>query len=386
MVAIAVAVALTIGVLSYRALGLPGSRPPAAVALTDPPGQAQLRAGAAAAVAKMASMYDAGSNKATRSWRAANLLGALIGYMQDTGSRAYLPEVTQTYRVHPGPRAFLNWFYDDEGWWALTWIRAYDLTGDPRYLARAETIFADLTRGWTRACGGGLKWRKAGGYKDAISNELFLQIAAELAARVPARPAYRRWALREWAWFAHSGMLRPSGLVVDGLHRNCTPVLDSPLWTYNQGMLIGGLVALERVTHHRRLLALARRTAHAVIASPRLSPGGILHEPCRPGPACGADAPTFKGIFAANLALLGQVGGGASYRAYLLRNAQSLWVRDRHGAAFGLQWAGPFDMSDPARQISAVDLLLTQVPGPARAASGQALPAAAFTPSPRRGP
>jgi predicted alpha-1,6-mannanase (GH76 family) len=330
-------------------------------------------------------MYDAGSNKATRSWRAANLLGALIGYMQETGSRAYLPDVTQTYRVHPGHRAFLNWYYDDEGWWALTWIRAYDLTGDPRYLGRAKTIFANLTGGWTRACGGGLKWRKAGRYKDAISNELFLQIAAELAARVPAHPAYLRWALREWAWFARSGMLRPSGLVVDGLNRNCTPVLDSPLWTYNQGMLIGGLVALEQVTHQRQLLAIAGKTAQAVIASPRLSPGGILREPCRPGPACGADAPAFKGIFMANLALLGQVDGRPSYRAYLLHNAQSLWVRDRRGAAFGLEWTGPFDMSDPARQISAVDLLLTQVAKPARGGPAQAVPAAASTTPPRRG-
>lgn len=348
--------------LGYRAVGLPGSHAPAAAAaLRDPPDRAQLGTGATAAVAKLATMYDPSSNKATRSWRAANILAALTRYMQASGSRAYLSYLRETYQVHPGNRAFINKFYDDEGWWALTWIGAYDLTRDPRYLDRAKTIFADLTRGWTRTCGGGLLWNKFRKYKDAISNELFLQVAAELHARSPGDVRYQRWALREWGWLRHSGLIRRSGLVVDGLTSSCHPVAHSPLWTYNQGELIGSLLDLRHITHQQRLLRLARKTASAVIHSRVLSPHGILTEPCQPGPACGLDAPSFKGIFMENLQRLYSVTHRPAYRRYLLRNAQSLWLHDRRGAEFGLVWAGPIDSFDPARQLSAVDLLISQV-------------------------
>jgi predicted alpha-1,6-mannanase (GH76 family) len=361
-VTIALAAVLAIVGLGYKWLSpLDPHGPAAAASLADPPSRAQLSTDAAGAVAKLASMYDPTSDKATRSWKAANVLSTLTWYMQQSGSRAYLPYLQETYAAHPGQKAFINSYYDDEGWWALTWIRAYDLTGDPHYLGRAEAIFANLTRGWTSACGGGLLWSKFSPYKDAISNELFLQVAAQLHSRVPGDVRYRRWALREWHWLHHSGMLRPSGLVVDGLTSSCQPALSSTIWSYNQGGMIGGLLDLEQIIHQHRLLGTARTIANAVIHSPALSPGGILEEPCQPGLACGQDAPTFKGIFVQNLQRLFDRIGHPAYSDYLLRNAQSLWLRDRQGDGFGLRWQGPFDLSNTARQIAAADLLITQV-------------------------
>jgi hypothetical protein len=81
---------------------------------------------------------------------------------------------------------FLNGYYDDEGWWALTWINAYDLTGNRAYLSQAKDIFADMTGGWDGTCGGGIWWSKARGYKNAIANEIFLQVAVALHERTPA--------------------------------------------------------------------------------------------------------------------------------------------------------------------------------------------------------
>lgn len=342
------------------------------------PRPAQFGAAATAGVAKLASMYDAASNKATRSWRAANVLAALTQYMQASGSRAYLADVQQTYLQHHGVDDFINRFYDDEGWWALTWIRAYDLTGDSAYLGEARYIFANMTLGWTPACGGGVLWSKFSDFKDAISNELFLAAAAGLYHRLPRDTQYLHWALREWRWFQRSGMLISSGLVLDGL-RGCKPQRGSARWTYNQGMLIGGLLALEQVTRQKSLLRLAGKTANAVLHSPELSPGGILREPsCGSLLHCGADAPTFKGIFVQNLKLLHDRLGHPAYQRYLLRNAQSVWVHDRRGLSFGLDWAGPYSGSNMAREVSAVFLLITQVNGPPQAARpASAGPAAA---------
>jgi predicted alpha-1,6-mannanase (GH76 family) len=312
---------------------------------------------AAQAVAALQRRYSPVTYVGTRTWQSANAIGATIDYMRASGSRAYLTDLSRTYQAHHGRGDFLNAYYDDEGWWALTWIKAYDLTRNPAYLGEAKRIFADMTGGWDSTCGGGLWWSKARRYKNAIANEIFLQVAARLHARTPGDTAYEAWADREWAWFQHTGMLTGSHLVIDGL-AHCKPDLSSPTWTYNQGMLIGGLVSLARITGHRPLLGTAVQIAAAVTDSGALSPRGILHDPCEP--SCGLDGPLFKGIFMQNLQLLSdQVGG--SYQAYMHNNALAVWDSDRRGDEFGLSWSGPFDSASTARQTAALDVLNTQV-------------------------
>jgi hypothetical protein len=45
--------------------------------------------------------------------------------MRATGSRAYLGELSATYQEHHRGDTFRDNYYDEEGWWVLTWIRAY---------------------------------------------------------------------------------------------------------------------------------------------------------------------------------------------------------------------------------------------------------------------
>jgi predicted alpha-1,6-mannanase (GH76 family) len=82
------------------------------------------------------------------------------------------------------------------------------------------------------------------GYKNAITNELFLTLAVLLHQRNPAG-GYLTWAQREWDWFSSAGLIGPDGLVNDGLTAACQNN-GGTTWTYNQGVILGGLAACSR--------------------------------------------------------------------------------------------------------------------------------------------
>jgi hypothetical protein len=59
----------------------------------------------------------------------------------------------------PNPSDWLDGFYDDDLWWALAWIGAYDITKNVQYLQLAEGIFMATTKVWpTRCFDGGIWW------------------------------------------------------------------------------------------------------------------------------------------------------------------------------------------------------------------------------------
>ena len=130
--------------------------------------------------------------KTTGWWNSANALTAVIRYIQSTGDRStWMSSRTRSPGRSAGSSGcsagagFINDFFDDNLWWALAWVAACDLTGDKRYRAAAQAIFAHSLGGWDDTCGGGLWWNEKRGYKNAITNELFLTLAALLAPRVP---------------------------------------------------------------------------------------------------------------------------------------------------------------------------------------------------------
>jgi predicted alpha-1,6-mannanase (GH76 family) len=322
------------------------------------------RAYADAAAAALQSLYDptTGLFPTTGWWNSANALTALIDYSARTKTSTYVGDITTTFDKN-GAQSFLNNFYDDEGWWALAWIDAYDLTHDGRYLTMAQTIFADMAGGWDTTCNGGIWWSKDRTYKNAIANELFFQVAIRLHTRAPddgGTGGYLDWATREWKWFDASGMMSGTSLVNDGLDASCKNN-GQTAWTYNQGVVIGALVDLAHVTSDATLLARAQAIGDASIAK-LVDARGVLREPCEP--SCGGDGPQFKGIFMRHLAELAAATGAPRYEAFLATNADWIWnaARGGSGSQLGLTWSGPFDSADAARQSSALDALNAAIP------------------------
>lgn len=224
--------------------------------LTASPGRAEVlpgddfNANTEAAAATLQHWYNQrGLWDTTDWWNAANCVEALEDVIVANNGQNYLNVLDNTFQLNSRTN-FLNEYYDDEGWWALAWIRAYDLTGDVRYLNMAKTIFKDMAGGWDDHCGGGIWWRKNRRYKNAIANELFLLAAIRLHQRTPGDTgpdSYLDWAQREWAWFKQGGMINAQNLVNDGLNRNCENN-GRTAWTYNQGVILGGLTDWYKTT------------------------------------------------------------------------------------------------------------------------------------------
>ncbi|CAK7228490.1 hypothetical protein SCUCBS95973_006898 [Sporothrix curviconia] len=389
------------GSLAARALVFMSARPFSPQAAD----KAQYAANTASAVNTLQGQwYDDvdGLWNSTGWWNSANLLTTLADFALDAASDAEKSElssvfantftnaqkvaqtaskvvnaaglVTSTYSKMPltfnltgraefnGFAGFINTFYDDEGWWALAWIRAFDVTGTAAYLAMAESIFADMQTGTQpAACGGGIWWSKDHTYKNAIANELYLSVAASLANRATdakARAQYLQIAASQWAWFKASGMINSQGTINDGLAIQADGTCvnnNQTVWSYNQGVVLGGLVELHRAqaaaasngTADASLIPAAAAIANAAIA--KLSTAGILHESCEAGGGnCGGDGPTFKGVFLRNLHYLQQeptldAATAGAFKAYILQNANSIWNTDRVAGSnqLGLVWSGP---------------------------------------------
>lgn len=322
-----------------------------------------------------------GLYRTTGWWNSANAITVLTDSMRVTGSKKYVGVLANTYkqaqveipkeqRTDPkkeltGFPGFLNKYYDDEGWWALAWIDAYDLTQDQRYLTMARSIFDDMAASWDDTCNGGIWWSKDKKYKNAIANELFFSVAAHLASRVYSADGqkYADWASREWKWFYASGMINGDHLVNDGL------TLDAgtgkcinnkkTVWTYNQGVLIGALTEWSRTGGGADILTHARQIADASVAH-FSDKQGVLHETCEPN--CGADGIQFKGIFLRNLRALDAIASEPQFQRAFSVNADSIWTKNRSPQnTFGTVWSGPLTTPDAGTQSSALDALVAAV-------------------------
>jgi len=314
-------------------------------------------------------------------WNSAVALQTIGDYMQRTGDRRYLPQLDNTFEKDKGvfPAGvlsgdpllgnFTSRAIDDTEWWGLTWVQAYDLTRDSKYLDMAVTIANYVNGYWdTSTCGGGVWWDRERTYKNAVTNGLWIRLTAELHNRIPGDKTWLERSRAGWAWFQGSGMINAQGLVNDGLTDSCTNNGQN-VWSYNQGLAIGAGLELWRATRDPHILSSVRRLADAVVDGNGLVTNGVLTETCDAADqTCDDNAKQFKGIFMRYWMDLVDVTHDPQYAAFLDQQAQTLWNDDRDAAGrLGTRWSGATNADHPnvfdwRTQASALSALIGAVP------------------------
>ena len=351
----------------------------AASSLSDGP-TAMARARVAADV--LMSSYDPDKAWFPSSWwNSAVALQTIGDYMQRTGDRRYIGQLNNTFEKDKGvfPAGvlsgdpllgnFTSRAIDDSEWWGLTWLQAYDLTHDPKYLNMAITIANYVYGYWdTSTCGGGVWWDGERTYKNAITNGLWIRLTAELHNRIPGDTLWLGRSKTAWTWFQNSGMINADGQVNDGLTNACTNNGQN-VWSYNQGLAIGGGLELFRATRDPKILASVRRLADAAIGPNALVKNGVLTEICdATDQTCDDNGKQFKGIFMRYWTDLVDTTHDRGYAAFLDNQAESIWNDDRDAAGrLGTRWTGATSDDHPnvfdwRTQASALSALVGNVP------------------------
>ena len=126
--------------------------------------------------------------------------------------------------------------------------------------------------------------------------------------------------------------------------------------TDNQGVILGGLVELNKASPNSSYISTAQAIADATI-SHLTDSNGILHDSCEPN--CGGDGSQFKGVFARNLQILQKASGKSSYASFLQTNANAIWQDDNQNGKLSVVWSGPYDSpANASTQSSAMDAIV----------------------------
>jgi predicted alpha-1,6-mannanase (GH76 family) len=282
-------------------------------------------------------------------WQRFEIADALADYTMLSGDRRYLPVVEKAI----ANRDELNG-NDDDLWTLISALKVHAVTGRLALLTDSESRFDRIVAHyWDATCGGGLWWDYARTYKNAITNEL-LAYAATLLYQATGKTNYLDWSRRALSWLEGSGMINAHDLVNDGLDPRCHNN-GGTIYTYNQGVILGALANLYRISGKRAYLD--RATALAQASMTALSNHGVLEEADAP---VSQDGESFKGIYIRHLGYLYVVmPDGAARRSvaqFLQANAAALAARAaRSEGKVDTYWTGSETSYGAAAQASGID-------------------------------
>jgi hypothetical protein len=255
-------------------------------------------------------------------------------------------------------------YYDDNAWVGLDFLQEYSLIQQRSDLTRAEDVFHFVVSGWDAstnvACPGGVFWEDvANSPRNTISNAPNAEVGLEIY-QATHDAYYLRWAARMYDW-VRGCLMNSNGMYYD--HLDDSGSVETSLWSYNQGTMIGAGVLLYRITGDRTYLKQAEQTAAASV-SYYGSDGNLYHQP-----------DVFNAIFFRNLFALGKINHDPSYARLAAVYADTAWLQNRQstGLFTDPDPAGGESLENQTAPMAEIYALLAQKP-PVFAATGSTSP------------
>lgn len=251
--------------------------------------------------------------------------------------------------------AYPNNYYDDMGWMANAFMRAYAATSDADYLNAAQILYTDIKTGLNSSQGGGMAWRKNQlDYKNTPSTTTAIMLAARMY-ELQNNANDLALAKSLYTWMKANLVDPTTGVVYDGINSTGTGAVDKNVYTYNQGSFIGAAIELYNATKDPAYLTDAVLTANNAITDIRILSGGLLKNEGQ------GDGGLFKGIEVRYLTALTEISNidassRAKYLSFLQNNALYLYTV---GIAKPAYLAGPDWAQKPSGSID----LTTQLSG-----------------------
>ena len=296
-------------------------------------------------------------------WTYAHGWDAVMDGVERTGGAQYSGLIESLY-LGQNQRGWTNGYYDDECWMGAALTRAYDLTGDAKYLNQAVALYDDIMGGWdTSCCGaapGGLWWDKAHTQKATAANGGAALLGSRLFLRT-GNSTYLKFAEQVFNYWFSNMVNSVSFQVCDHIGTDGTQVWWR--FTYNEGLMIGAALALYDAAADSDFLLKADQIA-AYMSVNEVTPtfyGPVLYDGSNTG--CGGDCHEFKAPAYRYLAQLYATDTNQSqYYRVLKASADAIWndALNRNATLFSVNWAGPTMTNADEQQDSAACIALNR--------------------------
>lgn len=189
---------------------------------------------------------------------------------------------------------------------------------------------------------------------DAITNNEFLALASHLATRVENGDYYLDWTLRQFD-FIENKLIGPDSLELAELDSNCNAVGQPE--TYTNGILIGGLLEINKALPNETLVEMATTVARVSIQH-FSDANGIITEPGSPN--IGLEGGMKKGLYIRHIVLIAALLNDTSFKDELVRQAESIMTTDTSpiNQTMGILWDHYLPVTQPSGHCGGLDALV----------------------------